>query len=83
MMEIMDSAKLGPDIVRPKIPQIPKNLFGRSAQLARNFGLSLKSFHRVSVIRAKDDDAWCRDTKIGRSTQSTLPDHDEMAYFST
>ena len=31
---------------------------------------------------AKDDDAWCRDTKIGRSTQSTLPDHDEMAYFS-
>ena len=56
-MEIMDSAKLGPDIVRPKIPQIPKNLFGRSAQLARNFGLLLKSFHRVSVIRAKDDDA--------------------------
>ena len=32
---------------------------------------------------AKDDDAWCRDMKIGRSTQSTLPDHDEMAYFST
>jgi hypothetical protein len=47
MMEIMDNAKLGTDIVRPKIPQIPKNLWV----------IVKKRFHRVSVIRAKDDDA--------------------------
>ena len=46
-MEIMDNAKLGTDIVRTKIPQIPKNLWV----------IVKKRFHRVSVIRAKDDDA--------------------------
>ena len=31
---------------------------------------------RENRTYAKDDDAWCRDTKIGRWMQSTLPDHD-------